>query len=412
MNRLYQFLRRTQKYTGTDNVYLAKGGIWLFSGEVITIGVSILSGLAFANLIDPAIYGKYRYILSLTGSLAILSLPGIEGAANQATARGFEGIFYTGFKAKLKWGVLGSLAALGISAYYWIRGDYGLAVPLLISAAFLPLMQASQIYSSFLMGRKLFNIEVKYSTLSQIISAAASILVLFTVKNIFWLIAAYFVSRTLLNYFFYFLTKLKFRPNRKEDPQAISFGKHLTIIKMISMGIGYLTEILLFNLVGAQQLAIYYFAANIPGMLKTLIEKVNILAFPKFSARTSQEIKMGMISKLKKIYLLIGVTIACYIIFAPYVFEFIFPKYLSSVSYSQVYALSLLSLPVNLMITAFQAQMKKKELYMQQTIVPISGAILLISLIPFFGVWGVIWATLINSAVNLTLVSFLFFKKF
>lgn len=410
MDWFYQFLRRTQKYTGTDNVYLAKGGVWLFSGEAITIGISILSGLAFANLIDPAIYGKYRYILSLAGWLAIFSLPGMDGAVNQATAKGLEGSFYTGFKTKLKWGVLGSLVALGLSAYYWIRGDYNLTIPLLISAAFLPLMQASQIYSSFLMGRKLFNIEVQYSTLNQIISTAASILVLFTVKNIFWLTAAYFISRTLLNYFFYLLTKFKFNPNTKESPEAISFGKHLTVMKMISIGGGYLTDILLFNLAGAQQLAVYYFAVNIPGMIKMFLEKINILAFPKFAAKTRQEIKIGMISKLKKLYLVVGTTIALYIFAAPYIFKILFPKYLNSIPYSQVFIFSLIGLPITLITTAFQAHMMKKELYLCQTVFPISGMILLALLIPFLGAWGAVGATIINTVFSVALVLFLFRK--
>src|SRR3989344_3177937 len=181
-DKIYWFLRNTQKYTGTDNVYLARGGAWLFFGEAITIGVSILSGIAFANLLDPAIYGKYRYILSLAGWLSVLSLPGIENAVNQATAKGFEGAFYAGFKTKVKWGVLGSVGALGLAAYYWIQGNFTLTIPLLISAAFLPLMQASQVYGGFLMGRRLFNIEVQYSTLTQIISTASSIIVLFTAK--------------------------------------------------------------------------------------------------------------------------------------------------------------------------------------------------------------------------------------
>ena len=183
-------------------------------------------------------------------------------------------------------------------------------------------------------------------------------------------------------------------------------------MKIVSVGAGYLTEILLFSLVGAQPLAIYYFAVNIPGMLKMLLEKVNILAFPKFATRTRQEIKRGMIQKLKKLYLAIGATIACYVLFAPYIFKLFFPQYLNSVPYSQVYIFSLLSLPANLIITAFTAHAMKKELYLQQTIVPISGIILLVSLIPFFGVWGVMGATLINSAINLTIVLFLFFKKF
>jgi O-antigen/teichoic acid export membrane protein len=411
-DKTYLFLRNAQKYTGTDNIYLAKGGTWLFFGEAITIGVSIVSGLAFANLLDPAVYGKYRYILSLAGWLSVLSLPGIESAVNQAAAKGLEGSFYTGFKTKLKWGVLGSLGALGFAAYYWIRGNHEIAIPLLIAAAFLPLMQASQVYGSFLTGKKLFNAEVKYTTLAQIISTAASILILFTVKNVFWLIASYFISRTLLNYFFYLLTRFRFNPNKKEDRQTISFGKHLSIMKTLSIGAGYLTEMLLFNLAGAQQLAIYYFAANIPGMLKTFMEKVNILALPKFSTRTRQEIKKGMISKLKKLYLLIGATIVCYVLSAPYVFKIFFPQYLNSVPYSQAYIFSLLSLPANLIITAFTAHMMKKELYLQQTILPISGIILLVALIPPFGVWGVIGATLISSAVNLTLVLFLFIKKF
>src|SRR3989344_9158143 len=221
-DKIYWFLRNTQKYTGTDNVYLARGGAWLFFGEAITIGVSILSGIAFANLLDPAIYGKYRYILSLAGWLSVFSLPGIESAVNQATAKGFEGAFYTGFKTKLKWGVLGSLGALGFASYYWIRGNYGITIPLLIAAAFLPLMQASQVYSSFLMGRKLFNVEVKYTTLAQVISTAVSILILFTAKNLFWLAASYFISRTLLNYFLYLLTRFRFNPNKKDDKKTIS----------------------------------------------------------------------------------------------------------------------------------------------------------------------------------------------
>ena len=409
-DKIYRFLRNTQKYTGTDNVYLAKGGAWLFSGEAITIGISILSGVAFANLLDPAIYGKYRYILSLAGWLSVFSLPGIESAVNQATAKGLEGAFYAGFKTKLKWGVLGSLGALGFAAYYWIRGDYEIAIPLLIAAAFLPLMQASQIYGSFLTGRKLFNVEVKYTTLAQIISTTVSILILFAANNIFWLAASYFISRTLLNYFFYLLTQFRFNPNKKGDKQTISFGKHLSIMKIVSVGAGYLTEILLFNLVGAQPLAIYYFAVNIPGMFKTLIEKVNILAFPKFAARTRQEIKSGMIAKLKKLYLVIGATIAFYVLSAPHIFKFFFPQYLSSVPYSQAYVFSLLSLPANLIITAFTAHMMKRELYLQQTIVPILGIILLAALIPFFGVWGVIGATLINSAFGITFTLFLFRK--
>ncbi len=122
-NWLYQFLKRSQKYTGTDNVYLAKGGFWLTLGQFFSLAAAFLSAIAFANLLDPTTYGNYRYVLSLLGILAIFSLDGVGDAVTQAVARGLEGSFYTGFKTKLKWGAIGSLIAIGAAIYYWIRGN-------------------------------------------------------------------------------------------------------------------------------------------------------------------------------------------------------------------------------------------------------------------------------------------------
>ncbi len=100
--RIYRFLREMQKYTGTDNVYLAKGGFWLTLEDVVSAAASFLLALAFANLLNPIIYGNYRYILSLIGTLGIFSLSGLGTTITQATARNFEESFYTGFKTKLK----------------------------------------------------------------------------------------------------------------------------------------------------------------------------------------------------------------------------------------------------------------------------------------------------------------------
>ena len=105
-NWFYRFLKRTQKYTGTDNVYLAKGGFWLTLGQVVSMASAFLLAIAFANLLDPVTYGNYKYILSLLGLLGIFTLDGMRTAINQAVARDLEGSFYTGFKTKLKWGLL------------------------------------------------------------------------------------------------------------------------------------------------------------------------------------------------------------------------------------------------------------------------------------------------------------------
>src|SRR3989344_5118018 len=157
--KIKNFLIRAQKFTGTDNVYLAQGGFWLILGQVTAAATSFLLALAFANLLPKDIYGNYQYIISLVGTLGIFSLTGMRIAVSQATARGLEGSFYTGFKTQLKWGFLASIVAIGGALYYWLRGNILLPIPLLLIAVFLPLMLASRVYIGLLAGRKLFNVQ-------------------------------------------------------------------------------------------------------------------------------------------------------------------------------------------------------------------------------------------------------------
>ncbi|MDI6591680.1 MAG: oligosaccharide flippase family protein [Patescibacteria group bacterium] len=406
----YQFLIKTRKYTGTDNIYLAIGASWLTLGRVISAIASFLLAIAFANLLDPATYGSYRYVLSLVGILGIFTLPGMEIAVTQAVARNLEGSFYSGFKTKLKWGLLGSLVAIGGATYYWSRGNSVLPIPLLILAIFLPLMAASQVYKSFLAGRKLFNVQVKYNAIVQVISTGALIGTLFLTKNLFWLIAVYFVSETLLNYSFYLISQRKFKPNREEDPQTISYGKHLTLIEAIGQVMASkLDQFLLFTLIGSASLAVYYFALMIPDQIRNIGKIISTLTLSKFSNRSSQEIKKNMNQKMWKLFILAGIIITLYVIAAPFIYNTFFPQYSDSVIYSQIYIFSLLTLPTSLIITAFRAKAKKKKLYILK-IMPFLQIILLLGLVPLLGIMGAILALVGTKILSIGLVLILFRK--
>jgi len=407
--KIYKFLRWSQKYTRTDNVYLLKGGFWLILGRMIFMISSFLLALAFANLLDPTTFGNYKYILSLTRILAVFTLTGMTTAIIQAVARNMEGSFYSAFKIKLKWGLLGSLAAIIGAIYYWLRGNYILPIPLLITAVFLPLMWASQIYGAFLTGKKLFDIKTKYRTINQIIFVGLMVITLFLTKNLFWLIAVYFVSHTFLNYFFYFLTKSKLKPNRKEDPQTISYGKHLSLMNVINSLASHLDQILLFTLVGSTELAIYSFAVLIPEQIHGVLGSINALALPKLVSRSREEIKKNIIQKLWKLCLLTGTMITAYILIVPYIYKIFFPKYLSSIPYSQIFIFTLLSLPTSLLGTIFQAKMMKKELYVSRTVALIR-IILFAVLIPLYGLWGLIIAKVGAEVFSFGLILFLFRK--
>lgn len=410
-NWIYQFLRKTQKYTSTDNVYLASGGFWLGLTQIVSMATSFLLALVFANLVEPDTYGKYKYVLSLMAIFSISSLSGIETAITQATARNLDGSFYTGFKAKFKWGLIGSVSAIGLAAYYIYRGNYVLPIPLLIGAALMPLIQASSVYGSFLTGKKLFRAGAKYGIISHIIFAGAMAATMLFTKNIFWLIAAYFISNALLGYLFYLLTKFKFRPNKEEDVKTISFGKHLSLMGALDTVGKNLDKILLFNFIGSVEVAIYSFAIIIPDQIRSLLSNISALAMPKLAAKSQKEIKASIMKKVWKLFILVGLIIVSYALLSQFIYKTFFPQYLSSVGYSQMLILSLISFPTSLLSAVFHAKMMKRELYLLRFI-GILRLILLVVLVPIYGIIGAVSALVGAQIFGTLLVLFLFYLSF
>ncbi|MDP2649802.1 MAG: oligosaccharide flippase family protein [bacterium] len=399
----------SQKYTQTDNIYLFKGGGWLILGQTVAIVASFLLAIAFANLLNPATYGKYKYIISWAEIFGIFSIGGINVAISQAVARGLEGSFYSGFKNKIKWGALGSLAAMALAIYYFIRGDEALSIPLFIAAMFLPLMKASYLYGNFLAGKKLFGIATKYDIVSKIIFLVSMVIALYLTKNLLWLIVVYFASNTFLNYFFYLWTKYKFQPNKKEDPQTLSYGKHLSLSGIIGRGTNELDKVLLFNFIGPIELAVYSFAILIPNQITNILTNINSLAFPKLATKSQEEIKKNLMKKVWKLSFLVGIVMTVYIIIAPFIYKILFPQYLTSIHYSQLVIFSLVIVPFSLLDTFFSAKMMKKEIYILR-ITGVVRLILFVALIPLYGILGAILALVGAKVFRSALLLFLFYR--
>jgi len=410
-NKTHRFLIWSQKYTQTDNIYLARGGFWLTLEQAVSTVSGFLLAVAFANLLPPATYGTYRYILSLTGIFGVFALSGIKIAIVQAAARGLEGSFYTGFKTKLKWGTLGSLVAVVGAVYYWLQGNSLLPIPLLITAIFLPLMLASHVYGGFLAGRKLFGVGATYGIITNLVSVAGMVIALFLTKNLLWLIAVYFVSNTFLNYFFYLWTKFKLRPNKKEDGQTISYGKHLSFMGIIGRATKEIDKVIIFTFIGPVEVAIYSFAVLIPTQISDILTNVSSIALPKLAVKSREEIGKNLMKKVWKLFILVGAIIVIYVAIAPFFYQIFFPQYLISVPYSQLFALSLVAFPAFFLTNVFRAKMMKTELYLLRAADALK-LILLLVLVPFFGVLGAVLALLGTQIIKGIIIFSLYYLRF
>lgn len=394
--KIINILRWSEKYAKTDMVYLAQSGSWLIFGQIVATGSAFLLGIAFANLLPKEVYGNYRYVLSLFSILAIPNLAGMETALTRSVAQGKEGALMPTVKARIRWGILGGLASIIVAFYYFFNGNNELTLAFLLAAAFIPLMDSFGNYSSFLSGKKLFNASTKYFSATQIVSVTSLLAALFLTRNLIVILLAYFLPYTLMRYAYLKLTLKKFQTNQIKDPEAISYGKHLSLMNIINTVASYLDKVLVYHYLGAVQLAIYSFSIAMPEQIKASLKSVGILSLPKFSQRSKEEIKKAIWGKTARLFLAISVIIIIYILSAPLIFKIFFPQYMESIFYSQIFSISLLAATSTLPSSAMQAQRAQKELYLYNTWSSVVQIILLFALLHFYGLLGIVLARVIT----------------
>lgn len=407
-NQLVRGLLWSQVYVKTDMVYLASGGFWLMVGQVISSLSTLALAVAFANLVPLHTYGTYKYVLSLAGIFAIFSLPGMSTALMQATAQGRESSIHAATRSRIFHACIGGIFALFGSAYYFLNGNMQLSLALLIIAATLPFFDTLTTYLSYLVGKRRFDLRTTYQALTQVVSTLVLLATIFFTDNLILLLLAYFVPllgiRALLHY--RATRAILHLPAPEEDADMKRYGKHLTAMQILNMAASEIDKILIWKFLGPVQVAVYTFALAIPEQVKGPLKGIGELAFPKFAAQTQAQIRENLPALWRKLALY-GFLLFCisllYALSAPYIFTFIFPQYMESVRFSQLFAFSMITSVASIPIAILSAQQKTSAQYVISTVQPVIAIGLLVLLIPPYGIMGAIIALLLSKFTTLAL---------
>lgn len=399
-NHLYRGLRWSERYFKTDMVYLARGGFWLTTGQIIASLSALLLAVAFANLVSKEVYGTYKYIMAIGGLLGALTLTGLATAMMQSVSRGFDSILKEGFTINLLWSLGSITVGSAVSAYYFIQGNTTLSLGVLIVTLALPLLASFSTAGYYLLGKKRFSDATKRSSLITCSTSIVTALALFFTQNVLAILVIYFTVQIIVSSIVYVLTLRDVTVSAKKDPEVIPYAKHVSVMNAMGIIALNIDKILVFQYLGTAQLALYALAVALPDQLKSLLKQLLPLTLPKFALRSAAEIKETMGRKVFQLGILILVAISAYIFIAPYVFAFLFPAYSESVPYSQLYALSLLGLVSILPTSALHAQTATKELYYVNTIGYTFQIITMFVGIVFYGLFGLIIARIIARLVT------------
>jgi len=408
--KLILLLRWSEHYTKTDMVYLAEGSFWLGATKVIGIGASFLTSIAFANLLPEETYGIYRYVLSIITLLTIPTLNGIDTALTRAVARGHDATFAPALKTKIQWGLLGSIASIVLAGYYFFNANTVLGFSFLIAAVFIPVMDPANLFLAYLSGKKYFKRTMYYQASIRALASIFIIVVVFFIDSPIILLATYFISYTLLRLIFLLLTKKMVDWKNSIDDTALTYGKHLTLMKIPGIISTSLDKILVFHYIGGAALAGYYLALLPFKQIQNVLGGIHTLALPKFSLQDAHKIQSTLPKKILKSYSIVIPLLLLYLILARPFFNILYPQYTDFVFISQVFSLQLLLLPIGLMHTAITAVADKKKLYIHSTVIPIIRIVLIAILIPLYGIVGGVASILATSLASNVFTVYLFMK--
>jgi O-antigen/teichoic acid export membrane protein len=375
-------LRWSERYTKTDMVYLASGGFWL-TAEQILIGLAAFGvSIAFAHFVPKDIYGTYRFLLSLFWTLTAFSLTGISTALTRAIAKGEEGAYRQAIPFSLLGGLPMSFIAGSISLYYFLAGNTVLGYGALAICILGPLLQTGYLFSAILEGKRDFKRTAIFGIALSFVPALLLLALMPFAKTPLPFFLAYLGGNVLIAGILSLIAFRIYRPSRVKSDEFKNLGWHLSAINILGTIASQFDQLLVFHYLGAAELAIYSIATALPDQLKSMATKLVNLSFPKFVKRPIGEIRQMLWHRISVVTVVFLLGIIAYIFLTPLFFHIFFPTYEDSIFYSQLYALSLISIGGMIPDTVLQAHAAKQELY----IFSIVSAIVQITAL-FFGIF-------------------------
>lgn len=389
-----------QKKIKIDVRYTFHSGFWLISVHLIGIVAILLTSYAFANLLSPETYGQYKYIISIGALLTALSLTSASTAISQAAARNVTGFFAFIKRKSFYYGL--SIFALSMvgALYYYINGNTSLALGLLIIGILQPFFNNSSLIFSYLLGKQQFKRNAFVQILNTIFVTSAIIISILFTKNVAVLLVVYFLANTVSGYLiaYFYAPRNEVITDTESAQSLFRYTKHGSLQNIVSIVSNQLDKILIFQNLGAAELAIYTFATALPDQYKGITKNIEAMLLPRFSQYTDRSLRAGLLNKSIIYFLFLLLCLIAYVFISPYIFKILYPQYEASVFLSQIYVIGIIFGISGIPLTALKTQMSNTKLYHFNILTSLVQVISLIALLPLFGLLGAVIARIIYRA--------------
>lgn len=399
---LYRLLRWSEKYAKTDMVHFFSANFWLNASRVLSIGTGMLLTVAFANLLSPETFGTYKYVIAAAGLVATFSMNGLTTALLRASAQRKFNVIPGVVRSAAFWSLPASLASFGISIYYFAQGNGDLGYAFLFIAVNNVLSGGIGVTKGVWYAAGEFKVGTIAGIPKIVVPFIVILLTILYTENVVFILAAYFFSNLALSIggYYFMLWWFKVRASKEDLPETLKFGKQMTALGFFQLLSGQIDQLLLFHFVGAAPLAVYALAQGPVRELQNTVNNFLTILLPKIASKSESEVHQTLPLRIIQMSLVAGAIVLVYIAAAPFLFTYLFPKYKAAILISQILAVTTIFQSKNIIDTFFTAH---GQVWNKSRIILTSQAIefaLFFILIPFFGLWGAVWATFLSEAVG------------
>ncbi len=369
--------------------------VWMLGGQFLVSTSAFVLTYVLANYVSKEVVGEYRFVLAVYATVSVLSLNGIGTALMQSVAAGTSGSVFQAFRKKLQYGLIGTLIFCGLAGYYLVTtGNTPLMWALILCAILLPPLEAYGLYGSYLQGAAVFKLSAIFQSVDRIVTTSAVVLSVFIAPALLPIVSTYLIAHGVTVFALYKVSLRKTPPNDKTDPTLLPYAKHITFMSLIGSVTAQLDKYVLFFFFGPVPLALYWIASVLPQEVARVVSVVSSTFFPRYVSMEHTK----LVRTVRRLYWLssgvLALVCVAYYFLAPYIFHIFLPQYKDADGISVVLMVGFGFIPYLLVWQIFSAKKNVPALYYLSIGEPLIIVTLYLTLIPFYGIWGIAFTLL------------------
>ena len=398
-----------KKYNEKSKVFIKDkftrdGAGWLLLQQLIIAPMSLFTTVLLARILSISDYGYYKYILSVYGFISLFSFVGIYNITTMNIQRGENDFFSLGFKYKkiLRW--VPSILSLFVAIYYFYAGNNFLAGFFLINIFSYLIVDTYDFYLVALQGKGDFKSNALLGMSYYFFGYFPPIITAYFTHNLYLVFITMYICQGLFRIFGFYYVKNKLSLNNGEDYKGLDNNKikewkkesvSFSFNTALNSAGGSMSSVVVFNRLGAENNAIYSLALALVDFVSGIISNTLTKSLLILSRMTKEKIgdteKIEYVKSLFKKYFTLSLIAAiCSAVALPWIYKFLFAKYLFSYQYAVVYSISLLAITFSPAAQFFLEKRNLKVINTIQILVLILNLISVFFASIYFGVWGAI----------------------